>query len=68
MSIVDLQAVKKWNQIPKEMQNKLIDNVFCGKCGVTTITDYTMTNDKYGVLLEGKCKKCGGPVARLIED
>lgn len=68
MSVVDLKAIKKWNQIPIEMQNKLIDNVFCGKCGVTTITDYAMTNDKYGVLLEGKCKKCDGPVARLIED
>ncbi len=29
--------------------------------------DYDMYNDKYGILLKGKCKKCFGEVARLIE-
>lgn len=52
----------------KDIQEKLLDNVFCGKCGVTTIVDNSMTDDQYGILLQGKCKKCGGAVARLIED
>jgi len=68
MSIIDLKAAQKWNKIPKDIQEKLLDNVFCGKCGITTIIDYSMTNDQYGILLQGKCKKCGGVVARLIED
>ena len=68
MSIIDLKTAQKWNKIPKDIQEKLLDNVLCKKCGVTTIIDYSMTNDQYGILLQGKCKKCGGVVARLIED
>ncbi len=43
-------------------------NVFCSTCGVTTIADYTMHDDKLGILLKGKCNKCGKNVARLVED
>lgn len=68
MSIIDIKAVQKWSKIPKEIQDKLLGNIFCGKCGVTTIIDYSMTDDKYGILLEGKCNQCRGLVARLIED
>lgn len=68
MAIVDLRAVQKWKKIPKDMQLKFLDNVFCSKCGVTTIVDYSMSNDPYGILLQGKCKKCGKAVARMIED
>ncbi len=68
MAIIDLKAAQKWNKIPKEIQKKLLDNVFCSNCGVTTIVDYSMSNDKYGILLQGKCQNCGEKVARLIED
>ena len=66
--ITDITAAQKWNKIQKYQQERLIDNVFCSACGVTTIVEYSMHNDKYGILLKGKCKKCGAPVARLIED
>ena len=68
MAIVDLKVAQKWNKIPKDIQEKHIDNVFCGKCGVTTIVDYSMSDDQLEILLQGKCKKCGEAVARLIED
>jgi len=68
MSKIDLEAAKKWRKIPKDMQKKLINNVFCGKWGVTTIVDYSINDDMYGVLLKGYCKKCGGKVARLVEN
>lgn len=32
------------------------------------IVKYTLHDDKFGVLLQGKCKKCGKDVARLVED
>ncbi len=57
MSVVDFKAVQKWNKIPKNVQEMLINNVFCISCKVTTIVDYTINDDKYGVLLKGKCKK-----------
>lgn len=68
MNIIDFKMTQKWNRIPKHIRDRLIDNVFCSTCGVTTIVEYSMYNDKCGILLKGKCKKCCGSVARLIED
>ena len=67
-NIIDLKAAKKWSKIAPNIQKLIIDNVFCSKCGTTTIVNYTIYNDRFGVLLKGKCKKCGKSVARLIED
>lgn len=67
-NVIDIIAAKKWGKIPSDRQQLLINNVFCSKCGVTTIIDYSMHNDRYGILLKGRCKKCGKKVARLIED
>ncbi|MCL2865707.1 MAG: hypothetical protein FWE25_09225 [Lachnospiraceae bacterium] len=65
--IINIDAMQKWNEFPKDFQKQLLDNVFCGKCFVTTIVDYdiTLTNDGF-VLLKGKCKKCSGNVARVV--
>jgi len=68
MSVIDFQAVQKWARFPKDIQELLINNVYCSSCGVTTITKYTLHDDKWGVLLKGKCKKCGNDVAKLVED
>jgi transcription elongation factor Elf1 len=59
MSVIDFKAAKKWSKIPKDFQKKLIDNVYCNKCGVTTIVNYTLKDGEYGVILEGTCKTCG---------
>jgi len=68
MSVIDFKAAQKWKKIPKNIQELLVNNVFCINCGMTTIVDYTIHNDKFGILLKGKCKKCGKDVARMIED
>ena len=68
MAVIDFQAMKKWNMIPKNIQFLLLDNVFCSDCGVTTIVKYTIRNDKFGIVLEGECKKCGKSVAKYIGD
>ena len=68
MSVIDFKAAQKWAKVPKNIQELLINNVFCSSCKVTTITDYTLHDDKFGVLLKGICKKCGKNVARLVED
>lgn len=65
---IDIKVIQKWNKIPKHIQKKLLDNVFCSTCGTTTIVDYSMYDDKAGILLIGKCKKCNKAVSRLIED
>ncbi len=66
--ITDFEAIQKWVKIPKDIQEIYLNNVFCSNCGVTTIIDYSMYNEKAGVLLKGKCRKCNSAVARLIED
>ena len=68
MSVTDIKAAKKWSLIPAHLRQLLLNNVFCAKCGETTIVEYTMHDDKLGILLKGKCKKCGADVARLVED
>lgn len=68
MTIHDINAIRKWRQIPVDMQQRLLTNVFCSNCGVTTIVDYTMNDDELGIVLRGKCKSCANSVARVIED
>jgi transcription elongation factor Elf1 len=68
MSVTDLSAAQKWAKLTKDNQQLLVRNVFCSVCGVTTIVKYTLHDNKYGILLKGKCKKCGRDVARLVED
>jgi len=68
MSITNFRAAQKWSKISKNVRELLINNVFCSNCGVTTIVNYSLHDDKFGVLLQGKCKKCGKDVARLVED
>ena len=67
-SVSDIEGLKKWSKIPLDNQRRLIDNVFCSKCGITTIVDYGVHNDRFGCVLKGHCKKCGGDVARYVED
>lgn len=61
-------AQKKWNTLDKETQEKLLSNVFCITCHVTTIVDYKIVSNKDDIVLKGKCKKCGRNVARLVEN
>ncbi|MFC4025253.1 hypothetical protein ACFOUV_15765 [Oceanobacillus longus] len=68
MSVIDFEAARKWSKIPRDTQELLLNNVFCSNCFETTIVDYTLHNNENGVLLKGKCKKCGGDVARVVED
>jgi len=68
IDIKALKALQKWNKIPREFQQKIINNVFCRACMNTTIVDYEISYDKFGILLKGKCQKCGNNVARLVED
>jgi len=61
------EALRKWNMLDEVTQNKLLENVFCSKCHLTTIVYYEVTSKKPDIVLYGKCQKCGGDVARLVE-
>lgn len=68
MSVSDFEALKKWNQIPKDFQERLLTNVFCSKCFETRVVDYSINSDKFGIVIRGKCEKCGRDIARVVED
>jgi hypothetical protein len=58
---------KKWYGIPQHIREKLEKNVFCVKCGETTITEYVVKPSGPDIVLEGKCIQCDGKVARVID-
>jgi len=62
------EALNKWNKLDKAMQDKLLSNVFCANCHITTIIDYEITSSKPDIVIKGKCIKCGYRVTRLIEN
>ena len=61
------QAKHFWGRIPEEIRRALLDNVWCGKCGVTTIAHFRGTIEGGDLLLRGFCSRCGAEVARHIE-
>ncbi len=64
----DKKAMQKFNQIPDDIKSKILSNVYCLNCKDTVnIINFTATVDKDDLLLRGKCERCSGDVARLIE-
>lgn len=62
------QARKRWDAIPKGMQFRLLNNVFCVQCrGEVSMLEHTGRIEDGFLLLEGCCFRCGGDVARAIE-
>ena len=61
-------AAKLWKAIPADIKELLLANVWCGQCrDATIITNFTGVVRKGDLLLVGKCARCHGDVARLIE-
>ena len=62
------EAMKRWNQIPTDVQLKLLFNVYCSKCkNMVNIVDFEATIAKDDLILKGKCENCFSNVVRLIE-
>lgn len=54
--------------IPADIRQRLLSNVWCGRCRrETAITSFTGTIKGGDLLLVGKCGECRGDVARVIE-
>lgn len=50
------------------IRQRLLANVWCGHCArETTVTDITGRIQRGNLLLTGRCARCGGEVARVIE-
>jgi len=62
------KAAVLWGTIPKEARERILANVFCGKCrDSVTITKFTGEEENGDVILKGACAKCGHKVVRVVE-
>jgi len=63
------QARMIWDNIPGDIQIKILNNVWCSTCSDTTgIGSVSGKVEKGMLILKGICTRCGNPVARVIEN
>ncbi|WAA08824.1 hypothetical protein [Fervidibacillus albus] len=57
-----------WMKISKDIRERLLNNVWCSNCrdGVRVV-EYSIEDDKLGLIIKGKCETCGGKVVRVVE-
>ena len=66
--ITDLAAWKIWQSWPEERREMYLHNAFCRNCHVTSFEQgYTVRQDRYGLIIEGKCAVCGERIARACD-
>ena len=61
-------AARAWQRVPAEFRLRLLNNVFCVRCG-GTVSMAVKGGDvrRPDPVLHGTCTTCGGEVARVIE-
>jgi len=58
-----------WEAIPGDIRLRILNNVWCANCSqVTGIGNISGKVEKGDLILKGVCTRCGGNVARLIEN
>jgi hypothetical protein len=61
-------AERRWFELSEEVKSRLLSNVWCVGCREsTTIMWYSGRMEEQDLILEGRCMRCKGPVARVIE-
>ena len=63
------EAARRWKRIPLWAQDKILDNVFCGRCiaSVPIVLEEAEMEGK-SLVLRGTCNNCGAQVCRVVED
>jgi hypothetical protein len=63
------KAKRIWESIPRDIRLKILNNVWCVQCkDMTGIGNLTGKVEKGMLVLRGVCTRCGGEVARVIEN
>lgn len=66
--ITDVAAYAEWMKLPEDVRKMLLANAFCVNCFVTSFAPgYAIRKDKYGLVIEGYCDKCGHEIARVCD-
>ncbi len=62
------QAGVLWGTIPREARERILKNVFCGKCrGSVEMVRFTGKEENGDVILKCSCAVCGQAVVRVVE-
>ena len=62
------EAATRWTKVPEWAQERILANVWCGKCrGSVAIILESAQMDNADLVFRGKCQKCGNSVCRVIE-
>ena len=68
-NVTELAAWRRWQVLPEGTRDRIVANVFCTGCGVTSFAPgWTIKRIGSGLILEGTCSSCGRSVARVIEE
>jgi len=63
------RATIAWNTIPVAIQIRLLNNFWCGTCLGNASVELKGGSVSHGdLILRGNCTRCGGAIARLVED
>lgn len=64
----DIEAVRLWKSYPDEAKEMWLNNAFCPNCGVASFKEgYQLRRGRFGVVIEGFCKKCGERIVRCCD-
>ena len=67
--MTEFEALKAWHALPDEEKRILLTSAFCHNCGLATFAPgYSIRRDKWGLVIEGTCAKCGHKIARTREE
>ncbi len=61
-------AMKRWESIDPSLRMRILNNVFCSRCGKNASMELLggrMQRKK--LVLKGRCVRCGRPVTRIVE-
>lgn len=66
--ITDMEALRLWKMYPNEAKEMWLNNAFCANCGKASFKlGYNLRKDKFGVVIEGFCDKCGERIVRCCD-
>ena len=66
--VTEIEALRKWKQVPEHVRELLLANAFCRNCGRTEFApSYTLLMRRGCVLIEGHCGKCSAEITKLCD-
>jgi len=62
------EAAQQWEKIPQCVQERILANVWCGRClGSVAIVLEVAEMVGEDLVFRGKCRNCAGNVCRVVE-